>query len=177
MFCDNVADVVCMLNSARTKAVMESLNPGLHFLIDDVERIALFQVENAQEIFGVVEHSFAEHESQREPSIEFRQPGPSSWGLHTRWAQAAVDRAEGEPLPPYEPAFEYVHLRSTYILLPSVLRSGASTQMVRGRSMRRHRLALSAGILFASSESNDSLDHPALQAARGRVPARSFEPR
>jgi hypothetical protein len=44
-----------------------------------------------------------EHESHREPSVEFRRPGPSPWRHAQGWAQIAVDRPEGAPLPAYVP--------------------------------------------------------------------------
>ena len=46
------------------------------------------------------------HESHREPSVEFKRPGPSPWRHAQAWAQTAVDRPEGAPLPPYEPEYD-----------------------------------------------------------------------
>jgi hypothetical protein len=54
------------------------------------------------------------HESHREPSVEFRRPGPSPWRHAQDWAQLAVDRPEGAPLPEYveqldpEPATDHL---------------------------------------------------------------------
>jgi len=46
------------------------------------------------------------HESHRESSVEFRCPGPSAWRHAQDWAQRAVDRPEGAPLPAYEPEYD-----------------------------------------------------------------------
>ena len=50
--------------------------------------------------------AFDEHESQREPSIEFRACGPSPWTYAQEWAQCAIDRPEGAPLPEYKPRLD-----------------------------------------------------------------------
>ncbi|MFL4905934.1 BREX-6 system adenine-specific DNA-methyltransferase PglX [Streptomyces sp. MMS24-I2-30] len=94
----NIASVVCLLNSSLARSVLSSLNPGVHFLVGDVNRLPLFPVDDAGAIFAQIESAFATHESRREPSVEFKYPGPSSWRHAQNWAQNAVDRPEGEPL-------------------------------------------------------------------------------
>ncbi len=106
VFCEDVSGMVCFLNSAGARNMMQSLNPGIHFLTTDVERLALIPIEGAREIFAQVEQAFTEHESHREPSVEFKRPGPSPWRYAQDWAQRAVDRPEGAPLPPYEPEYD-----------------------------------------------------------------------
>lgn len=97
----NQAALVCLLNSARTREIMSSLNPGVGFEMCDVARVPVFEVGSSERIFGTLESSFQVHESHRELSIEFRHPGPSSWRHAQEWAQQAVDRPEGTPLPEY----------------------------------------------------------------------------
>jgi hypothetical protein len=92
-----------LLNSRWAREILSALNPGVHFLVGDVERLPLATVEMADTIFERLDDAFQEHESHREPSIDFRVPGPSSWRYAQSWAQKAVDRPRGVPLPPYEP--------------------------------------------------------------------------
>ena len=96
-----VADAVCLLNSRRASETMESLNPGLHFLTSDVLRLPTFATPDADAILTEVERVFATRESAREGSVEFRRPGGSAWESVQVWAQRAVDRAPGAPLPPF----------------------------------------------------------------------------
>ena len=98
--------IVCSLNTQRASFVLTSLNPGLHFEVGDVNRLPLFPVPNADEIFASIERAFSEHESHREPSVEFRRPGPSPWTYAQSWAQRAVDRAPGEPLPEFSAEYD-----------------------------------------------------------------------
>ena len=81
--------------------IVESLNPGIDFTVGDVNRIPLFSVASADEIFAATKLAFATHESHREPSVEFQTPGPSPWDHAQAWAQLAVDRPENTPLPEY----------------------------------------------------------------------------
>jgi hypothetical protein len=98
-----IATLLCQMNSGISRTVLPSLNPGIHFEVGDVNRLPIFPVANADTIFSTLEAAFTEHESHREPSVEFRSPGPSPWRAAQDWAQRAVDRPEGAPLPPYEP--------------------------------------------------------------------------
>jgi hypothetical protein len=97
-----IPDAVCLLNSSVSRKIMESLNPTLHFLTTDVERLPYLPISAARDIFAQVESAFTIHESHREPSVEFRTPGPSPWRHAQEWAQLAVDRPENTPLSPYE---------------------------------------------------------------------------
>jgi hypothetical protein len=102
------------MNSDRSKRTLGSLNPGIGFEVGDVNRLPLFRVVGAEFIYSRVEAVFTLHESHREPSVEFRFPGPSPWRHAQDWAQAAVDRPDGAPLPEYveeldpEPASDHV---------------------------------------------------------------------
>jgi hypothetical protein len=97
----NLASTVCLLNSSLARFVLSSLNPGVHFLVGDVNRLPLFPIDDAGAVFAQVEAAFVTHEAHREPSVEFRHPGPSPWRHAQDWAQTAVDRPEGAPLPEY----------------------------------------------------------------------------
>ena len=102
LFPESPSQTLCLLNSIRIRKTMEDLNPSISFQAGDVNRLPLFPIANADEIFSTLEAAFTLHESHREPSVEFRQPGPSPWEHAQAWAQVAVDRPDGAPLPPYE---------------------------------------------------------------------------
>ena len=95
------AQAVTLLNSPIARYVASSLNPTIHFMAGDVARIPILEIGGAQSIFTLLESTFTRHESHREPSVEFRRPGPSPWRHAQDWAQAAVDRPEGAQLPEY----------------------------------------------------------------------------
>lgn len=100
------AALVCSMNRADSKWILESLNPSVDFTVGDVNRLPLFPAPESDTIITVIESAFAEHESHRETSLEFRSPGPSPWRHAQRWAQTAVDRPEGNPLALYEPSYD-----------------------------------------------------------------------
>jgi hypothetical protein len=47
--------------------------------------------------------AFTEHESHREPSLEFRRPGPSPWRITRKPGRRGRRSPEGAPLPAYVP--------------------------------------------------------------------------
>jgi hypothetical protein len=98
--------VLCSMNSTSTNKVLSSLNPSVHFQVGDLRRVTVSQVDGASLVWFTLIGEFTRHESHREPSVEFKSPGPSPWRYVQDWAQRAVDRAKGEPLPPYEPEFD-----------------------------------------------------------------------
>jgi hypothetical protein len=100
------ASLVCSLNSTNSRVIIESLNPGVGFELGDVDRLPFFQILGSREIIATLDAAFTLHESHRESSVEFRSPGPSPWEHAQKWAQDAVDRAPGAPLPAYLPVFE-----------------------------------------------------------------------
>jgi len=114
VFFDDAATAVTLLNSRTARNVMESLNPTINFQVGDVNRLPLFAIADAQVIYDSLQQCFSVHESRREPSVEFSQPGPSPWRHAQEWAQIAVDRPEGDPLPDYaeeldpEPATDHL---------------------------------------------------------------------
>lgn len=116
---------------------------------------------DAENVVAVLFRSFGKHEAHREASVEFRAPGPSPWRYAQEWAQRAVDRPEGAPLPPYEPEYDAEpptdHL--SFALGVALGRFGASGE---GILTEAPATALPHGILFLSEASEeDSLAHPA----------------
>ncbi len=97
----NVAGVLCVMNSSRSRAVLQALNPGIGFEVGDVRRLPLFSIDHSEKIYHRLDSAFTTHESHREPSVEFLAPGPSPWAHAQAWAQLAVDRPENTPLPEY----------------------------------------------------------------------------
>jgi hypothetical protein len=97
----DLSECVCRMNTTLARRILEDLNPGMDFTNGDVERLPLFPIANADDIFATIEAAFTLHESHREPSVEFKSPGPSPWRHAQEWAQLAVDRPEGAPLPEY----------------------------------------------------------------------------
>jgi hypothetical protein len=167
VFSDSVAGLTCLLNSSTARFVLQSLNPGIHFLSGDVNRLPVRLVADAETIFASLESAFTEHESHREPSVEFRQPGPSPWRAAQAWAQAAVDRPEGAPLPAYVPAYDPPAPEAALSFAVGVTlgRFDASGEGVLDAAPAT---ALPAGILFVGPDAEgtpgrlaDSLDHPA----------------
>jgi hypothetical protein len=103
LFSGEPENLLCLLNSRLARRIASSLNPGVGFESGDVNRLPLFPVANADDIFATLDTAFTEHESHREPSVEFRAPGPSAWISAQAWAQTAVDRPESTPLAPFTP--------------------------------------------------------------------------
>jgi hypothetical protein len=101
VFPADLAGAVCTMNSTLAREVLASLNPTVNFTVGDVSRLPLFPIEGAEAIFALVEAAFSAHEAHREPSVEFSQPGPTPWRHAQEWAQTAVDRPDGTPLPEY----------------------------------------------------------------------------
>ena len=119
------------------------------------------QISGSEIVFDKILAGFGTHEFHRECSIEFRSPGPSSWRYAQSWAQLAVDRPEGDPLPPYEPVYDPEpptdHL--SFALGVALGRFGADGE---GILSSPPATALPHGILFLSDASEqDSLAHPA----------------
>ena len=103
IFPPNDGEALCLLNSSFAKRILADLNPSVNFGLEDVERLPLYFIAESSSIVSVAREAFTEHESHREPSVEFRRPGPSPWRHAQAWAQIAVDRPEGTPLPAYVP--------------------------------------------------------------------------
>jgi hypothetical protein len=106
VFPNNPKDVTILMNSNLGKNILSALNPTVNFQTSDVARLPLFPIESADEIFAQLEIAFSQHEAARETSVEFQQPGPTAWNYAQQWAQEAVDRQPGTPLPPYQPIYQ-----------------------------------------------------------------------
>ena len=106
VFTTDIPNITCMMNSSKSKYILQSLNPNIDFTVGAVNRLPLFEIDRADEIFTRIEEAFAEHEAHREASVEFREPGPSCWAWAQDWAQRAVDREDGEPLPDWDPEYD-----------------------------------------------------------------------
>jgi hypothetical protein len=157
----SVAQAVCLMNSSASRMVLESLNPGISFEIGDVNRLPVFHIENAEEIYAILDCSFTEHEQAREPSVEFKRPGPSSWVYTQKWAQSAIDRPAGEPLPSCTPVHDQPLSKDIISFAVGVAlgRFGATDEGVLNETPT---MALPHGILFLSAAADqDSLAHTA----------------
>ncbi len=156
----NREQVVCLLNSQRASSLMSSLNPTVHFQVGDVNRLPLFPIESADEIVAQLDLAFTEHEQAREASVEFKKPGPTAWEYAQSWAQQAVDRPKGEPLPPYAPVYvpELPEDHLSFALGVALGRFDAHGDGILNDAPLD---ALPHGILFLSSSGGpDGLDHP-----------------
>jgi len=156
------------MNTASARFVLGSVNPGTHFEVGDVMRLPLFPVQGASDIYAILNASFDYGEQHREPSVEFKRPGPSPWRHAQDWAQAAVDRPSGTPLPPYDPEYdpEPPTDHVSFALGVALGRFDPSGEGILdpGKDDLSH--ALPAGILFLdgtldAGDERDGLGHPA----------------
>jgi hypothetical protein len=158
----DTAQTICLMNSGIARFVLESLNPGIHFEVGDVNRLPVIHIGGADRIFGCIESAFSVHEASSESSTEFRSPGPSPWRYAQNWAQRAVDRPEGAPLPPYEPEFEPPEPEAfvSFAVGVALGRFGANGEGILEQAPSD---ALPAGILLVTEDEHlaDSLEHPA----------------
>ena len=161
------AALLTLLNSAAARQAMSELNPGFGFELGDVRRLPLFSVEGYGQIVSVLSDMFEEHESHREPSVEFRNVGPSAWRSAQEWAQRAVDRPESTPLPLYdarrepEPPTDHV----SFALGVALGRLGPNDEGILDPTRDDLSRALPAGILFLDNtledgDNRDGLGHP-----------------
>ena len=149
---------------------MRDLNPSISYQAGDVDRLPLWHVGDAETIVATLDEILGDHESHREPSIEFRRPGPSPWRHAQDWAQEAVDRPDGAPLPVYveeldpEPAIDHL----SFALGVALGRFGADGAGILDPTKDDLSHALPAGILFLNTtlDSNDLRDSLRDPAAR-----------
>ena len=151
------AAAVCLLNASASRHVLASLNPTVNFQVGDVNRLAMLATQGSAQIAHVVEEAVSKDEAVREPSVEFKRPGPSPWQHAQKWAQLAVDRPEGAPLPPYEPVYDPPAPES-FVSFAIGVALGRFDKDGQGLLDAAPPTALPAGILLVSSEGNDSLD-------------------
>lgn len=155
-----VADTLMCMNTATGRYVLQSLNPGVHFEISDVNRLPIFPVANSNKIFATIDRAFTEHESARESSVEFKRPGPSPWRYAQDWAQRGVDRPDGAPLPAYQAEYDPPEPAAfvSFALGVALGRFGGEGE---GILERAPAAALPHGILFLGEPGRDSLEHTA----------------
>lgn len=165
---NELAGTLCAMNRTVARQVLQSLNPTIHFQVSDVERLPLFPVPGAQQIVSTVTDAFAAHEAARETSQDFRRPSRSPWRYAQEWAQRGVDRADGEPLPTYEPEYASPapEAHVSFAIGVALGRFGANGEGVLAQAPPD---ALPAGILFVgpNEHSPDSLRHPASERIAG----------
>jgi Eco57I restriction-modification methylase len=163
LFPQNLAEATCLLNSKLSRFVVSSLNPSVGFEVGDVNRLPLFPIESADEIFAKLDAAFTEHEAARETSVEFKQPSSSAWNYTQQWAQTAVDRDPDEALPDYQPVYEEPPATNfvSYSIGVALGRFGANGEGILTQEVDNE-LILPHGILYLSAYSQrDSLEHPA----------------
>jgi hypothetical protein len=157
---DDIASTLALMNGATAKFVLQSLNPGLHFEVGDVNRLPVLPMRDAQAVMARIVAAFSEHEAAREPSIEFRRPAPSAWRYAQQWAEAAIDRVEDAPPVPYEPTFDEPAPEAALSFAIGVAQGRFSADGD-GVLATAPTSALPQGILFVSCDGNDSLDQAA----------------
>ena len=154
------ADVLCAMNRAEARELLESINPGSDFQVGDVERLPTLFVSGAAEIVGTLADAFSAHEIAREPSIEFRKPGPTAWASAVAWAESAVERPSSVPLPEF--VAHYVKPSGAQCVSFGIgVAVGRFSAEGEGILDAAPPMALPNGILFVCSEGADSLEHPA----------------
>ena len=160
VFSNDLAATTCLMNSSLSKWVLQSLNPGIGFEVGDVNRLPVFPVSRAEDIFNTIDKVFAEHESCREASVEFRHPGLSHWRYAQSWAQRAVDSSESSPLPPYVPEPDPPEPGDfvSFAVGVALGRFGATGE---GMLDQAPASSLPSGILFVGPDGSGSLEHPA----------------
>jgi hypothetical protein len=135
----------------------QSLNPGVHFEVGDVNRLPVFEVDSADTISATIDRAFDEHESSRETSVEFVGPGPSNWRATQAWAQRAVDRCQGELLPAFEPTPDRPDPQSTISFAIGIFLGRFAS--AHGRVPRDAASSgPPSGTLFVSVDGGDSVD-------------------
>ena len=158
------------MNRSTSRSILQDLNPTITFKIGDIDRLPVPTVSRANHIVSLFCGAFTLHESHREPSVEFTHPGPSPWRHAQDWAQLAVDRPQGAPLPEYveelDPEPDTDHL--SYALGVALGRFGPNGEGILDPTTADLSHALPAGLLYLSSfdPDHDGLSHPACQLLR-----------
>ena len=166
VFPEDIPSVLCLLNSEESRKFVEGVNPTINLQPGDIDRLPMFDIASANEIFARLAHAHEVHESHRETAIEFVRPGPSSWCYAQDWAQSAVDRPEGDPLPVFEEFFD-IEPSTDYLsfaLGVALGRFGANGEGLIDRVTDDLSTTLPAGICFLNgslerSSNRDSLGH------------------
>ncbi len=164
LFPEDRALVLTSMNRSVSRFIMQSLNPGIHFTVRDVNRLPIFPVESSDQIYATLDRAFTEHESARESSVEFKHPGPSP-GPTPRTGPSAPSIA---PPASHSPLHSHL-LPSAPRRLPLLLRRR------RPRPLRRRRqrpprqgpgLRPPGGHSLHLPSRRDSLEHPTTKLLR-----------
>ena len=156
LYGEDLSYVNCEMNSARAQNVLESLNPGTHFEKLDVERLPVLSREGSEDIEDVLEMAFSEHESHREPSYEFKGPGPSCLSSAFRWASNAINVADGAPLEPFVPEVELPD-ETSYLSFAVGVALGRFEECVASASRCDGEVGALGRMLYLSPMGDDSL--------------------
>lgn len=152
--------LVCAMNRSHVRELASALNPTINFQLGDVRRLPFDEVCGGEEIMRRVREQFALSEQGNELSLDYRKPTSSAHSWTESWAQRAMDRGAGEPLPAYDPEDDApapeAHI--SFAIGVALGRFDANGQGVLDKAPED---ALPAGILFVSAEGGDSLDHSA----------------
>ena len=162
----DIPQFICSLNSRRSKITLSEMSPTVNFTVGDVNRLPLFDVDSADDIYAKLEAIFTEHEGSRETSVEFRQPGPSRWIDGKEWAEAAVNRADGEHLAEFRPLPRWdreAYDRMSFAVGVALGRFDEGGRGVVEPTAGGQDPGLPSGVLFVGPEDalDDSLGHPA----------------
>ncbi len=163
--------VLCLLNSTLAQRTAASLNPSIDFTVGDIDRLPAVPVANAVEIGRRLIGEFAQHEASCETSHAFRRPAPSPWRHVQEWAQRAVDRPGGAPLPEYarqsdpEPATDHLSF-ALGVALGRFGPAGTAAEGIVDVATASLSHALPHGLLFLdrtldAADLRDGLGHPA----------------
>lgn len=158
----DVFRTVFALNSSLGRSILESLNPSISFQSGDVNRLPLFDRPNLTRAEKLLCSSFARHESAREPSYEFRKPGPSNWSQVQQFCQDLIDAtqvANNEDDPPAgDAALPTDHI--SFALGVTLGRFGRNGEGILDPDTLGPGDALPAGVLFldGSLDENDLRD-------------------
>ncbi len=158
VFGENLNELLLAMNASVARRVMASFNPTVSFTAGDVERLPLFSLESTDTVVATIEQAFSEHESAREPSVEFKKPAPSPWGYAQNWAQRSIDRAPGDVLAAWCPVHD-APLPVGYLSFAVGVALGRFGKDGAGVLFAPHVTAIANGCLFVTSEGADSLDH------------------
>ncbi|UJV43994.1 BREX-6 system adenine-specific DNA-methyltransferase PglX [Streptomyces sp. AMCC400023] len=171
IFPNDLPGAICLLNSASTQQILSSLNPTVNYKNGDVERVPITQIDNSTEIWEIVKSAALKEARRTEPLKEFCRPGPSPWRHAQEWAQAAVDRPEGAPLPEYveqlDPELATDHLSFALgVALGRFGPVGSAAEGILDPAIADLSHALPHGILFLDTtldaeDRRDGLGHPA----------------
>ena len=167
VFPANISETLCMLNSHRAKSILHDFNPTVNFQTYDVDRLPVFSIDAANQIYDVLQSCFDEHEKGSETSPSFVSPRPSCWRQAQIWAQGAVDRPANEPLQPFQPIYDEISPEASFSYAVGVaLGRFLPTGGIVHQGTHDVSFAIPAGIFFLdgtlqADEQGDSLQHPA----------------